>query len=101
MTVPIGVNPAVLALSSAVETAGAASMAGAALGAAPTMTTVLPPGADAASAAAAAGLNARGAAALGVLADLTAVRALFADTVGVNGVSYAAADAINQASLAI
>jgi PE family len=101
MTGPIGVNPALLGLSSAIETAGAAAMAGVTGSAAPTMTMVLPPGADPTSAAAAAGLNARGAAALAVMADLTTVRALFAQTVGVNGVSYAAVDAINQASLAL
>jgi PE family len=101
MTVPIGVDPALLGMSAAVETAGAGSMAGASGAAAPEITAVLPPGADGASVAAAEGLNARGAATVGLMADLTTVRSLFADTIGVNGVSYAAVDAINQATLAI
>lgn len=62
---------------------------------------ILPPGGDAASAAAAAGLSARGAAAIAMLAELTAGHGLFADTVGVSGVSYSAQDAIQQVALAV
>jgi PE family len=100
MTVPIGVDPALLGLSAAVENAGAGSMAGAAGAAAPEITAVQPPGADGASVAAAEGMNARGAATMGLMADLTTVRSLFADTIGINGVSYAGVDLINQATLA-
>jgi len=95
------VNPALLGMSAAVETAGTSAMAGAAGGAAPTITAVMPPGADGASVAASAGLNARGAAAMALMANLTAVRGMFATNVGVNGVSYAAMDAVNEASLAL
>ena len=56
---------------------------------------------DAASAAAAAGLSARGAAAIAMLTELTTGHALFADTVGVSGVSYTAQDAISQVALSV
>ena len=100
MTVPIGVDPALLGLSAAVENAGASSMAGASGAAAPEFSAVLPPGADGASVAAGEGLNARGAATMGLMSDLTTVRSLFADTIGMNGVGYAGVDLINQATLA-
>jgi len=90
-----------LGMSAAVENAGAASMAGAAGAASPEIAAVLPPGLDGASVAAAEGLNARGAATMGLMADLTTVRSLFAETIGANGVGYAAVDGINQATLAI
>jgi hypothetical protein len=100
MTSPIGVETALLGTSAAMEAAGAGTMTGTTAGAAPEITAVLPPGADGASAAFAAALNARGAETLALMADLTTVRALFADTIGVSGLSYAAVDGINQAMLA-
>jgi hypothetical protein len=101
MTVPIGVSPELLGLSSAVEAAGAGTMAGATGGTAPEMTCVLPPGNDAASIAVADALVMRGAAAVGMMTDLTTVRGLFAGTIGANGAGYAAVDGINQAMLAL
>jgi hypothetical protein len=101
MTVPIGVDPALLGMLSAAESAGASTMAAATSGAAPVMTMVLPPGSDMASMAAAAGLNARGAAAVAALTQLTMTRAMFAGNVGVNGTSYAAMDVLQQAALTI
>ncbi len=95
----IGVDPAVLAASAGVENAGAATMASVMASAAPLVCSVLPPGGDTVSAAAAAGLNARGAATEAMMTELTAMRALFGDTIGVNGVSYAATDTIGQAIL--
>lgn len=97
----IGVDSPLLGLAAAIEAAGSGVMGGAAAGAAPTVAAVLPPGGDVASAAAAAGLSARGAAALAMMTELATVRSLFASTIGVNGVSYAAQDAINQATLAL
>ena len=99
MSFLIGVDPAMLAASAGVENAGAASMAGAMASAAPLVCSVVPPGGDAVSAAAAVGLNARGAATEAMMAQLITMRALFADTIGVNGVSYAATDTIGQAIL--
>lgn len=96
----IGVDPAVLAMSAGIENAGAASMAAATAASAP-MCTVVPPGTDAPSAAAAGGLNARGAATQAMMSELVAMRALFGDTVGVNGVSYAAVDAVSQATMMV
>jgi len=56
MSVPIiGVEPALVGMLSAAESAGAATMAAGTSGAAPVMTTVLPPGSDPASMAVAAG----------------------------------------------
>ena len=47
MSVPIiGVEPALVGMLSAAESAGAATMAAGTSGAAPVMTTVLPPGSD-------------------------------------------------------
>jgi hypothetical protein len=97
----IGVDAPLLGLSSAIQGAGAGSMAGTTAGAAPEVTAVLPPGGDAASAAAAAGLSARGAATIAMLTELTTGHALFADTVGVSGVSYAAQDSISQVALSV
>lgn len=76
-------------------------MGGASAGAAPIMTAVLPPGADAASMMLAAAASARGAAAVAMLSELTATRAAFGATVGANGLAYSAADAANQAILAL
>ncbi|WP_006243189.1 PE domain-containing protein [Mycolicibacterium tusciae] len=101
MGVPIGVDPALLGMLSAAEAAGAGRMAAGTSGAAPVMTTVLPPGSDPASMAAAAALNGRGAAAVSALTQLTMTRAMFAGNVGVNGTSYAAMDVLQQTALAI
>lgn len=49
----------------------------------------------------AAALNARGAAAVAALTQLTMTRAMFAGNVGVNGTSYAAMDVLQQTALAI
>jgi len=97
----IGVDAPLLGLSSAIQGATAGTMAGTTAGAAPEVTAILPPGGDAASAAAAAGLSARGAAAVAMLTELTGGHALFADTVGTSGVSYTAQDAINQVAVAV
>ena len=97
----IGVDAPLLGVSSAIQGATAGSMAGATAAAAPEVTAILPPGGDAASAAAAAGLSARGAAAIAMLTELTTGHALFADTVGVSGVSYTAQDAISQVALSV
>ena len=99
MSFLIGVDPAMLAASAGAESAGAASMAAAMGSAGPLVCSVLPPGGDVPSAAAAAGLNARGAATEAMMAELVGMRALFGDTIGVNGVSYAATDTIGQAIL--
>ncbi len=97
----IGVDPALLGLSSAIQGATAGTMAETTAGAAPEVTMVLPPGGDAASVAAAGGLSARGAAAIAMLTELTTGHGLFADTVGVSGISYSAQDAVNQVALAV
>lgn len=101
MSMPIMVVPEVLGLGSAVENAGAATMAGATGATGPEMTAVLPPGLDGASLAAADALIGRGATAIGMMTNLTVVRTLFAETIGSNGVGYAAVDALNQATLAL
>jgi hypothetical protein len=101
MTMPIMVVPEVLALGSAVENAGAATMAGATGATGPEMTAVLPLGLDGASIAAQGALVGHGATAIGMMTGLTAARTVFAETIGVNGVSYAAVDGINQATLAL
>ena len=83
------------------EIARSGTPAGAMAAAAPEVTAVLPPGGDAASAAAAAGLSARGAAAVAMLTELTTGHAMFADAVGVSGVSYTAQDAISLSNATI
>jgi hypothetical protein len=97
----IGVDPALLGLSSVIQGATAGAMAGTTAGVAPEVTMVLPPGGDTASAAAAGGLSARGAAAIAMLTELTTDHGLFADTVGASGISYSAQDAVNQVALAV
>jgi hypothetical protein len=102
MTSPLMlINSPLLAMASATENAGAATMGGTMAGAAGPVTAILPPGAEDASAAAAAAFAARGAETEAVLAQLTTVRALFAETVGTSGVAYTAMDAINEATLAL
>jgi hypothetical protein len=101
MTVPLLINSPLLAMSSATEDAGVATMGGTMAGAAGPVTAILPPGAEDASAAAAAAFVARGAETEAMLAQLTAVRALFAQTIAASGVAYTAMDALNEATLAL
>src|ERR1700709_1774516 len=102
MTSPLMlINSPLLAMSSATENAGAATMGGTMAGAAGPVTAIVPPGAEDASALAAAAFAARGAETTAVLAQLTSVRGLFAATMASSGVAYAAMDAINEATLAL
>jgi PE family len=101
MTLGISVDPLLLGSAAGTEGAGAASMGAAGSGAAPAITTVLPAGGDSVSAAAAAALNARGAATMGALAEFIAMRQNFAATIGVNGASYAGTEVMNTAAIAI
>lgn len=95
------INAPVLAGAAATEEAGSATMGATMAGAAGPVTAILPPGAEDASAAAAAAFVARGAETEAMLAQLTAVRSMFAGTVGASGVAYTAMDALNEATLAI
>lgn len=95
------INAPLLAASAAEEDAGAATMGGTMAGAAGPVTAIMPPGAEDASAAAVAAFVARGAETEAMLAQLTTVRALFAQTVAASGVGYTAIDAINEATLAL
>ena len=101
MTGPVLVDAPLVAMAAAVETSGAATMAGTSAGAAGPVTAILPPGAEDASAAAAAGFIARGAETVAMLTQLTVVRELFAATMGTGAASYVATDALNEASLAL
>lgn len=101
MTSPLLVNSPLLAAAAAFEDSGAATMGGTMAGAAGPVTGVLPPGAEDASAAAAAAFVAHGAATDALLSQLTTIRGLFAGTVGASGAAYAATDAINEATLAL
>jgi hypothetical protein len=74
MTGPVLVNAPLVAMASAVETSGAATMAGTSAGAAGPVTAILPPGAEDASAAAAAGFVARGAETMAMMTQLGALR---------------------------
>jgi hypothetical protein len=93
----LGVDPALLGTSAAVEAAGAGTMAGAAGGAAPEITMIVGPGLDGASLALAAGFNARGLATDAMMTELTTYRSLFSDTVAMNGVGYAGVDVASKA----
>jgi hypothetical protein len=95
------INAPVLAASSATEDSGVATMGATMGGAAGPVTAILPPGAEDASAAAAAAFVARGAETEAMLAQLTAVRAMFAQTIAASGVAYTAMDGINEATLAL
>jgi hypothetical protein len=97
----IFVETGVLAASAAAENAGAGSMLAAMGAAAPLTCAVLPPSGDAPGAMAAAGLNARGAATQAMMTELAGMRSLFGDTIGVNGASYAATDAIGSTILSL
>jgi hypothetical protein len=101
MTVPLLINAPLLGMASGVENAGAATMAGTSAGAAGPVTAVLPPGAEDASAAAAAAFVARGAEAMAMMAQLTVVRGLFAETIATSAAGYLATDAINESTLAL
>ncbi len=95
------INAPVVAGSAATEDAGAATMGGTMAGAAVPVTAILPPGAEDASAAAAAAFIARGAECEAILAQLTTVRAMFAQTMAAGAAGYTAMDAINEATLAL
>jgi hypothetical protein len=95
------VNAPLLAGAAATETSGAATMGGTMAGAAGPTSAVLPPGAEDASAAAVAAFAARGAETAAMMAQLTAVREMFAATVGTSGVAYSACDGINTALMAL
>jgi hypothetical protein len=101
MTGPVLVNAPLVGMAAAVETSGAATMAGTSAGAAGPVTAILPPGAEDASAAAAAGFAARGAETMAMMTQLTVVRELFAATMGTSAAGYLATDALNEASLAL
>ena len=101
MTSPLLINAPALGVASAVENAGVATMGGTGAGAAGPVTAVVGPGIEDASAAAAAGFSARGVETMAMLGQLTAVRALFAETIATSGAAYTATDAINNALLSI
>jgi hypothetical protein len=101
VTIPLMVNSPLLAMASAVESSGAATMGATMAGAAVPVTGVLPPGAEDASVAAAAAFVAHGATTDAVLTQLTVIRSLFAQTIASSGAAYAAADALNEATLAL
>lgn len=101
MTAPMGIDAPVVAAAAATETAGAGTMAGTSAGAAAPMMAVVGPGVDDASIEAAAGFVARGAETDALMAQLTTVRGLFAETMAASGLAYTATDALNQAALAI
>ena len=95
------INAPVVAGSAAVEDAGAATMGATMAGAAGPVTAILPPGAEDASAAAAAAFIARGAEAQALLTQLVVVRTLFAQTMASGAACYTAVDVINEATLAL
>jgi hypothetical protein len=101
MTAPMGIDAPVVATAAAVETAGAGTMAGTSAGTAAPMSAVVGPGVEDASIEAALGFAARGAETDALMAQLTTVRGLFAETMAASGVAYTATDALNQAALAI
>lgn len=95
------VAPEVLAVSSAVETEGTASLGGAAAAATAPMTGVVPAGPSPALVLLASAAAARGVEALGALAMLTGAKGLFGSTVAVSGVGYEAVDAAASTALTI
>ena len=101
MTSPLLINAPAVGVASAIENAGTATMAGTGAGAAAPVTAILPPGAEDASAMAAAAFSARGAETMAMLSQLVMVRGLFAETMGTSAAAYVATDTINQATLAI
>ncbi len=102
MTSPLMlINAPVVAGSAATEDAGAATMGGTMAGAAVPVTAILPPGAEDASAAAAAAFIARAAECEAILTQLTTVRGLFAQTMAASAAGYTAIDAVNEATLAL
>ncbi len=76
-------------------------MAGISAGAAAPISAIVGPGVEDASLEAAAGFAARGAETTALMAQLTTVRGLFAETMAASGLAYTATDALNQAALAI
>jgi PE family len=102
MTSPqILVNAPVVAGSAATENAGAATMGATMGGAAGPVMAVMPPGSEDASAAAAAAFIARGAETEAMMAQLTVVRTLFAETMASSAAGYTGIDVINEGLLAI
>jgi PE family len=95
------VDGGIVGLGAAVEGAGTATMAGTTSGAAAAITAVLPPSAEDAGAAAAAGFNARGAETMAMMAQLTGTRGMFSSTMGISGVGYTATDEAIAASALI
>ncbi len=101
MTSPLMAAAPILAASSGFESAGAATMAGTMAGAAEPVTAIIPPGADDASIAAAAGTTARGVEMIAALTQLSTVRELFGATIGASGAAYTATDVIGAAILSV
>jgi len=101
MTAPMGIDAPVVAMAAATETAGAGTMAGTSAGATAPISAIVGPGVEDASLEAAAGFSARGAETAAMMAQLTTVRGLFAETMASSGLAYTATDALNQAALAI
>ena len=97
----VNVDPAILAAAATSESGGAATLAAAAATAAGTTSAVIPPGADEVSVRAAAALVGRSAATTGILAEYIAMREMFAGTIGSNGATYSAVEAINTAAATI
>jgi hypothetical protein len=101
MTLPISVDPALLGSASAVEGAGAATMAGVGAGAAPAITAVLPAGVDSVSTLASTVLSQRGAATIAALTEYVTQRQMFASTVGLSGASYGLTELLNTVALTV
>lgn len=97
----LNVNSATVAGSAATETGIGATLAAATAAAAEALVGVLPMGADLDSLAFAAALNSAGAAYVGTAGEHLANRALFAEAQNLAAVTYTAADAVNNAALAL
>ncbi len=95
------VDPALLGVATATETAGTATMAAGIAAAAPAISGVMPPGSDSVSVRASVALNARGAATSAILAEFIAMRQLFAGAVGSSGATYSTVETINAVNAAI
>ena len=101
MTSPLLINAPMLGVASAVETAGAATMAGTGAGAAPTINGIAPINMGQEGLAFQAACLARGAETIGMLTHLVTVRGLFAATITASGAGYTATNAINTTTLSI
>src|ERR1700754_1656803 len=98
---PLLINAPKVGVASGIENAGSGTMAGTGAGAAGPVTAILPPGAEDASALAAAVFGARGTETMAMLTQLVMVRGLFAETMGTSAAAYVATDVINDATLSI